>query len=502
MIKHLPFAFLLFVSVLLPGQTTDGLVADYTFNSGNAVDEAGKNDGKIVGAALVKDRFGNPRSAYYLQGNYNSYINLGTSSTLKPVKATISLWVNIDRGVHKGQGVPYNPIIITKSHGGNDFYEGYFMGFEKETFILNCASATDEAQGVTVTGTEPLSLNNWHHLVMCYNDEYMWLYVDGLLQNDNKPMVKNFRTQFLETDSVVVGNMANIKNKRCMSGCVDDIRIYNRVLSLDEVYELYKAPDPNKNRIYWLWFARCIGLILIVTVIVILITKRYRQALANEKEKNRVSMRLIDLETKAIRTQMNPHFMFNSLNTLQRFILEEDIKGAHSYLAKFSKLLRKILESSTAESVSLAEEIEILNSYLEIEKLRFSDSFEYQITCIVPDPGNFYIPFLLVQPFVENAIWHGLLPMKGNRQLSIDFSMWAPGMILCVVEDNGVGREYSAGQKDPLKKKSLALEFIKQRLELLEKSTGATCSYKITDKINPDGSAGGTRVEITIPKLN
>src|SRR6218665_3795176 len=213
-------------------------------------------------------------------------------------------------------------------------------------------------------------------------------------------------------------------------------------------------------------------------------------------------MRMIELETKAIRTQMNTPFMFNSLNKLPSFILDGNVKGAHIYLAKFSKLLRQILESSTSDAIQLSEEIDILRSYIEIERLRFNESFNYSLTSSIRDPEKCYIPFLLIQPFVENAIWHGLLPMSGERFLRIDFSSPNGQVIFCSIEDNGVGREHSFRHKDPSKKKSLALEFIGQRLQLLEKSTGIKCAFEIFDKKNDQGESTGTRVEISIPKRN
>lgn len=494
------FHLLLF---LLPvkSQVTDGLVAKYSFNNGDNREELSGRHIKAVGATLAEDRFGNPGSAYFLHGNEYSYLNLGTDKILKPSAITISLWIKIEAIMHKGNGVPFNPIIITKSNPTNDFFEAYFVGLNMQTQNININTAIGVEKGVGLTSTAGIDLRKWYHVVMAFDDRYLWLYINGVLQNDNKPMLKNFRSHYLETDSVIVGSLANKKNNRSLQGTVDDILFYNRALSTDEVIELYNAPDPDKNRIYYTWFYRALVLFLIVAITAMLLVRRYKLALRKEKEKNWVNIRLLDLETKAIRTQMNPHFMFNSLNTLQRFILEEDIKGAHNYLSKFSKLLRKILESSTSDSIQLSEEIEILQQYIEIERLRFNHSFDYSISSTISNPEGCYIPFLLIQPFVENAIWHGLLPLRGHRFLSITFSSPTEHTILCVIEDNGVGMEYSARRHDPLKKKSLAIDFIKQRLELLEKSKGIPCAFKIIDK--KDNEAGtGTRVEISIPKLN
>jgi LytS/YehU family sensor histidine kinase len=161
--------------------------------------------------------------------------------------------------------------------------------------------------------------------------------------------------------------------------------------------------------------------------------------------------------------------------------------------------LRKLLESSVSDTISLKEEIEIITTYVEIEKQRFSSSFEFSVECEINHPQEVYIPFMMVQPFVENAIWHGLLPKKADRSLKIIFKDYDETRILCIVDDNGVGRHNTSKQKDPLKKKSLAIDFIKQRLEIIGKASGIKGELKIIDKIDEGGA--GTRVEILIPKL-
>jgi hypothetical protein len=502
MSKPLYTLSILLVSLFSFGQPNKGLVAKFTFNNGNSENEINHRRPKIVGSPVTSDRFGNPKSARFFHGNFFSYMNLGTYPELKPESGSVSVWFKIDNIAYNGGGVASNPIILTKSQAGDDFFEAYCITYEYELHRMSFSSTNDQQHQLSIRSSESPALHEWHHAVMAYDDHHMWAYVDGVLQNDGKPLAKNFKTKFLETDSVMLGNMANCKNERFFSGSIDDVLIYNRVLSQEEVLELYNAPDPNRYNIYFKWFYRILILAGFIILIVWLILRKYRNDLEKQKETNRLNARLNELETKAIRTQMNPHFIFNSLNTLQRFILEEDIATSNIYLTKFSKLLRKLLESSTSDTISLKEEMDILNSYIEIEKLRFDNSFEYEITCNIERPESVYVPFMLVQPFVENAIWHGLLPKKGERFLVVKFSNLDEKRILCVIEDNGVGRNYSAKHKDPLKKKSLAIEFIKQRLELLEKSTGTACSFKIIDKNKETHLGEGTIVEIIIPKLN
>lgn len=484
---------------VLISQPENGIVAKYTFNHANANDETGRYNAKNVGVSFVEDRFGNPRSSCYLHGNYGSYLNLGTAKALKPEEATISLWVKIDIPMLGGKGFEVNPIIMVKSHDGDDFFDGYTIVYDWNLKKIVVATTLSEQMQLTVHSTDSFPLREWHHIAITYDNDFTCLYIDG--KQDVK-MPKGFISKFLLTDSVMVGNSANSKNHRFLCASVDDIFIYNRVLSPDEIELLYNAPDPNRANIYMKWAYRGIFILIILLGLVWFFVWRYKKRLEREREQNRINARLHDLETKAIRTQMNPHFLFNSLNTLQGFILEGNINKAEEYLATFAKLLRKLLESSQAETISLDEELEILNKYIEIEKLRFEEGFEYEISSSVKHPHRVFIPFMMVQPFVENSIWHGLMPSVTNRRLSVRFSEMDEKRIKCLIDDNGVGREYSAQHKDPLKKKSLALNFIRQRLELIRKASGIDCDFRIIDKKDPKGQSAGTSIELILPKLN
>jgi two-component sensor histidine kinase len=475
----------------------DGLVARYNFNQGNK-DEVSGREAKVVEAFATEDRFGNPRSAYFLLGNLTSYISLGTSSDLKPRCGSVSLWLSMERLEPKGKGYFINPIILTKNKQVDDFYEGYGVGYDYSMKKLTGGAAIDSTQQVSVFSKGPISLHKWYHIVIAYDDHHMWFYLNGEVQSDGEPLSKNFVSEFSPTDSVVLGNSANKKNDRAFCGSLDDVCIYNRVLSPTEVKALYQEPDYNRYNLYLKWF---VWVVSAVAVVVALRMLWLRKDLRTQKEKNRVSARLNELETKAVRMQMNPHFIFNSLNTLQHFILEENFQKSNLYLVKLSKLLRRLLESSISDFISLSEETDILASYLEIESMRFDNSFRYEIKTEVQQPDAVYIPFMLIQPFVENAIWHGLLPKKGDRSLTIRFSEPDPDRILCEVEDNGLGRQDGFKGNHAFKRKSLGVDFIKQRLELLEKSTGIASGLEIIDRKDEEGNALGTQVKLLIPKL-
>jgi hypothetical protein len=488
---------LVIITTTASSQYDRNLVAKFTFNNGTPVNEVNGKKARASSVLLVEDRFGNPYAACYLHGSPGSYLNLGTDSTLKPKNGTIALWVKMDMVMLGGRGVNCNPFILTKNSNGDDFYEGYNIVYNIDTKkVLSSATLSEKLQ-VQLLAKDTFSLRKWHHVACTYNYDSLKLYIDGVL---NSSVVKNYESKFWPGDSVMIGHTANYKNERFLCGSVDDIMIYNSVLNANEIMALYNAPDPNKKHVYMQWLGKLLALAAVIFLLVWLFIKRYKRKLEKQVEQNRINARMNELETKAIRAQMNPHFVFNSLNTLQRFILEEDNAKAHTYLTKFSELLRKLLESGEAESISLKEEIEILNRYVEIEKLRFGDTFEYNISCDVPSPGLVQIPFMLIQPVVENAIWHGLLPKKQNQVLNVNFIQRNPQVILCTVEDNGVGRQKVAVNNGNIKKKSLAMDFIRQRLEIIAKATGIRGSLNIVDKPDTGGNTG-TIVEILIPIL-
>ncbi|MEO6306155.1 MAG: histidine kinase, partial [Bacteroidia bacterium] len=375
-IKKIGFALI----VVLPGfsfSQIDGLVAKYSFNDGTAKDEVGNNDGKTYNLKPIEDRFGNTGSAFFFLGNNDSYLNLGTDSVLKPKHGSISLWVNLDRAVYRGHGIACNGFIYTRAHKNADFNEAYQISYDFNLKKIGASNTNSDVEQTSLYPVNKTYLHFWYHVVLVYDKDHSALYINGVLEARAS---KNFETRFLDGDSVVVGVHNELRNNRSFAGVIDDIEIYNRVLSQSEVLKLYNAPNPNKKNIA---LRLALGGILLIILIFLLgwwIKWRIAKGVKIEKEKNVLNVRLIELETRAIRTQMNPHFIFNSLNTLQRFILEDDKAKSYTYLIEFSKLLRKLLESSESDTISLKDEIEILKAYLDIEKLRFDNSFEFKIT--------------------------------------------------------------------------------------------------------------------------
>lgn len=213
---------------------------------------------------------------------------------------------------------------------------------------------------------------------------------------------------------------------------------------------------------------------------------------------------LTDVELKALRAQMNPHFLFNSLNSIKNYIVQNEPKLAARYLTKFSQLMRLILNNSKNEAISLEEELKALELYLELESLRFRDKFDFEFDI---EPGlpldSIEIPPLVLQPFVENAIWHGLMHKEDKGKLWVRVFR-SDGLLEVEVEDNGVGRRRAAElrSKTATKSKSMGMQITSDRLSLVKPAEGGRSSVSIKDLVDADGQAAGTLVHIKIPLKN
>ena len=227
------------------------------------------------------------------------------------------------------------------------------------------------------------------------------------------------------------------------------------------------------------------------------------QRLEGERAKAALQQRAKELEIQALRSQMNPHFIFNCLNAINRFILSHETEAASDYLTKFSRLMRMIMNHSRHSLITLAEEVEILELYLGMEVLRFKNAFDYQISIDNGiDTDDIRIPPLLLQPFVENAIWHGLMHKEERGLLSIGMVV-EDDTLVCFIRDNGIGRKRAAQlkSKSAEKHKSMGLQITAERLALLTGTGEAGHFFRIEDLYDAEGNAIGTQVVLTI-KIN
>ncbi len=243
-------------------------------------------------------------------------------------------------------------------------------------------------------------------------------------------------------------------------------------------------------------------IILIAVIIALIAILIYRSLRAAKREKIEVEKEKILMELKALRAQMNPHFIFNAINSIQNFILENDQDAAQKHLSRFSKLMRMVLENSSYENIPLSDEIKMLELYLEFETVRFSSKFKYKITIDDSiDIDNTFIPPLILQPYVENAIRHGLMYLKGKQgEVTIQVEK-SENRLKCTVDDNGIGRAGSMEIKKGSLHKSMGLSITAERLEIINTLFKSKMSVNFTDKINADGTPGGTKVELLMPLI-
>jgi LytS/YehU family sensor histidine kinase len=211
---------------------------------------------------------------------------------------------------------------------------------------------------------------------------------------------------------------------------------------------------------------------------------------------------MAELELQSLRAQLNPHFMFNSLNAIQELILMEENDKSHTYLARFAKLLRMLLENANSPFIPLARELEFLQLYLSLEKLRIPElSFNIDVDPQI-NKEEIKIPNMILQPYIENAIWHGLSHKPGEKNLRIHVAQ-QNGTTLYEIEDNGVGRQKSAELKSQYRKehKSKGMELLTKRFKLLQKEYGSEINTTISDVITHNQIAG-TKVSILVPTFH
>jgi LytS/YehU family sensor histidine kinase len=244
---------------------------------------------------------------------------------------------------------------------------------------------------------------------------------------------------------------------------------------------------------YWQswWF------ILSILAILILIGYAVFQFRMRQLEKiNGMKLKLAEIEGESLRAQMNPHFVFNALNSIKSYIIKNSKEEAADYLTKFSQLIRAVLRNSTQKEISLKDELEALTLYLQIENLRLNQPFEYEINIEKDiDPAGTAFPPLIIQPFVENSIWHGFVHKKTGGKLTINIRKDEDKMSIDVIDD-GVGREKSKEiEKSRERKRSYGIEITETRLNNITDKA----DIQIIDLYDDKGGSKGTQVEIKLP---
>lgn len=268
----------------------------------------------------------------------------------------------------------------------------------------------------------------------------------------------------------------------------------NKKFALAEMNFEYKQKEAllnekNKRQTQFTIFTVLGALLLIGLIFVIYNRMQVKRRLTLQKE-------VAEYEQKALHLQMNPHFVFNCLGAISSFIVQNGTDSALKYLSKFSKLMRLTLEYSKGSLIPIDKEIESLRNYLELEQLRFNHKFSFSIESSDKVEFNMGLPPLLIQPFVENAILHGLVPKDGNGKIEVNFDV-QNAQLICTVTDDGIGLSESKNLKENsvVAHKSMALEITRKRLEIMESTTSKSAQIDIAERENQSG----TRVTLRLP---
>lgn len=250
-----------------------------------------------------------------------------------------------------------------------------------------------------------------------------------------------------------------------------------------------------------LWF-QLTGLLLIIALIFLSLYLRIQNLKKKESQKTMFAAKLSELEQMALRSQMNPHFIFNSLNSIQQYVIDKDILGANEFITQFSRLIRLTLDHSAKLDISLEQEVVYLSTYLELEKKRFENKFNYTINT---DPEinteDYFIPPMILQPYVENSVRHGMRYKKDNEGKIVISFHTDSGYLICNIEDNGIGRKQARQFKSiaPMEYQSKGMTLTARRIEVFNTAHEASIGINIEDMEDYSRNPAGTKVTVRFP---
>ncbi|MFT4522133.1 MAG: ligand-binding sensor domain-containing protein, partial [Bacteroidia bacterium] len=385
---------------------------------------------------------------------------------------------------HYLQGLEYNEGAYWKARDGT-FYFGGNDGFNyfkpKNIYIQS------RPPDVVFTGFKKLDqevvleedINSIKSISLSYNEDLISFEFSGLTYSNSSENTYQYQLEGYDENWINSGKRRTAYYTRLSPGSyVFKVRAANHTgeWSLVPKTILVTVTPP-----YWqTWWFRSlvgIGMLLLIALIIFLRTRAISQSYKH---------RMVDLELKALRSQMNPHFIFNSLNSIQYYVLNNEPKAAYKYLTKFSVLMRMILQNSSVSYITLNAENEWLTTYLDLEKLRMENELNYEILIDENlDVQDVLIPSMLIQPYVENSILHGLLPKEKNRNLSIRFNKKGK-MLQCIIEDDGIGQEASRimNSQRTKKHKSQGIKLTGERLNMLTQDMSEKPDFQIVDLFN------------------
>ncbi|MBK8494166.1 MAG: histidine kinase [Chitinophagaceae bacterium] len=361
------------------------------------------------------------------------------------------------------------------------------------------------ANGIVISSTEWEWEHNIHELKLNYNQNQNFIYI-GFGVNDFNSVSNN---QFAyKIDGVTNGWILTTPMNMDSSGAViaglkhGKYLFELKVKTGDEDWRKQQAKmiiivSPPFWQTWWFWASVILGLGLIIGL---LMWWRIRTVKRKEKEKFAHEKQMMELEAMALRAQMNPHFIFNCLNSIKSLMQEKETEKGMTYLTTFSKLIRTLFNNADKKLISLYDEIETCKFYLQLEALRFDTKFSYAVNIDETiDLKSIQVPALIIQPFIENAIWHGIVPRKSSGHVSLKVTR-KYDIIEVAIDDDGIGRETSQQNRSTsgLVHQSKGVNLTQTRLELNNLLQQRHAELEVIDKKDENGIATGTTVIIKI----
>jgi len=453
---------------------THGLLGNYdeSIKAFNECLNAYRHDGSKGLTGYILAQFGFVLTA---NGNY--------SEALKTLLKALKIWKEIGQVagieqayIHIGAALSGQATQLRPPQAKKKYNEAIWYLNKGILLVLKDGNKEFEKRAYKAMSEIYLALND-HKKALKYHVLYDVL-KDSLLDNETIRRIEQVRLEY-ETDKAVAEEKVKQEKKDAEA----------KILLQKE-----KAEKTRRTEV----FGAGLGALFLISIFTIIIIRQRNQK-RRAIEKAETGHKMAELELQSLRAQLNPHFMFNSLNAIQDLILKEDNDRSHLYLSRFSKLLRMLLDNANQPFVTVKQELELLELYLSLENLRIPN-LQYSIE---RDPKlnseERMIPNMMLQPYIENAIWHGLSNKKGDRKLQIRIHENGNATEF-EVEDNGIGRKKAAEIKAQYRHghHSKGMELLSKRFNLLSKEYGEAIQTTVTDLEN-DGVGSGTLVKIDVP---
>lgn len=334
-------------------------------------------------------------------------------------------------------------------------------------------------QAARATGALDLQDQAWEELSRTY-----------VLQKDYNKALEAYKQHIGLRDSVMNGKKRQEITKKEMQFEFDKKEAIMK--AEEEKRQGIAAADLRRQRTVKNMVTAGAVIVLLATMTILIFYKRRRDA-EDQKMEAEFKAQVADTEMKALRLQMNPHFIFNSLNSISDYISKHDLQTADYYLTRFAKLMRLTLEHSEQKEVRLSDDLKALELYMQLESLRLNNKFTYEIKVDESiDPDNTLVPPLMLQPFVENSIWHGLSKKTGPGKILIEIRQ-EEKMLNCIVEDDGIGKVGPAPGEIATEKKSFGVRITKARIDILNKVKKSNAGVELSERTE------GIRVEVKLP---